>query len=192
MREEWKFVPGWEGYYSVSNAGNVKSEPRKIIERNSNKSQFIPGRMLKQTLNNIGKLYFRVSLSRNGKIKYAPVHQLVCWAFIGPQEKGQEVRHLNGNCQDNNLSNLCYGSKSDNMQDAIKHGTFPLYEKRPCSVLTKKLALLIASQSGTLADIAKQYNVSMSCVRQIKTGETWSDITKEARALNPYQARKRK
>lgn len=52
------------------------------------------------------------------------VHQLVAEAFIGPRPDGQEVRHLNGDPADNRVQNLAYGTRSQNVADAIRHGTY--------------------------------------------------------------------
>jgi hypothetical protein len=188
MQEIWKDIPGWEGYYSVSNLGRVKSESRLIIENTSfHKTYTVREKILKQTLNNVGHHYWRVSLSRNSKITYKQVHQLVCAAFIGPQHKGIEVRHLNGDCKDNRLANLAYGSKSENMQDAKNHGTFPMYEKRPGAKLTKEKAIEIVLSKKSLSELSLEYGVSQGCIRQVKIGDTWTEITKEARKINPYK-----
>lgn len=52
------------------------------------------------------------------------VHQLVAKAFIGPCPSGLEVRHLNGAYADNRATNLAYGSRSDNVLDSVRHGTY--------------------------------------------------------------------
>lgn len=68
--------------------------------------------------------YLYVDLWRNCKSRRYTIHVLVARAFLGPKPAGQEVRHLDG-CRTNPLlSNLCYGTRSDNMQDAIRHGTY--------------------------------------------------------------------
>ena len=189
--EIFKPIPGWEGYYSVSNHGNVRSEQRLIKEKSTNKIYEIPEKILKKSLDNSGKKYYRVSLSRSSIITYLQVHRLVCWAFIGEQKKGMEVRHLDGNSRNNNLSNLCYGTKSDNMQDAIKHGTFPLLEKRPGAKLNDKIVKEITLAKGTLAELSRRFGVCSGVIRQIKMGQTWKNITTDERLLNPYIPRKK-
>jgi hypothetical protein len=44
-------------------------------------------------------------------------------AFQGPCPNGLEVRHLDGNRTNPKLNNLKYGTRIENMQDAILHGT---------------------------------------------------------------------
>ena len=61
-----------------------------------------------------------------------PIHALVLESFEGPRPSGAEIRHLNGNPLDNRLSNLRYGTKSENMLDAVRHGTHPQASKTHC------------------------------------------------------------
>ena len=120
--ENWVKIPSYPEY-EVSNIGNVRSYKNKIIK--------------KQSLSSNGKYYF-VVVSKDKKQKKISVHRLMMWAFIGIQGKGIEVRHKNGNGLDNKIENLCYGTKSENMQDAIKHGTFSMSSWHPCSKLSTK------------------------------------------------------
>lgn len=52
------------------------------------------------------------------------VHQLVAVTFIGLPPPGQEVRHLNGIPDDNRVDNLAYGTRSENVLDAVLHRTY--------------------------------------------------------------------
>lgn len=67
--------------------------------------------------------YRRVRVVANGRRTKKPIHQLVCEAFHGPKPDGHEVRHLNGNRQDNRPSNLAWGTRSENARDRTRHGT---------------------------------------------------------------------
>ncbi len=50
------------------------------------------------------------------------VHRLVAQTFYGPAPEGKcDVRHLDGNKANNVLSNLAWGTRSENMQDVVKH-----------------------------------------------------------------------
>ena len=52
------------------------------------------------------------------------VHTLVAEAYLGAKPSGLEVRHLNGNPQDNRVENLSYGTRSENVLDSVAHGTY--------------------------------------------------------------------
>jgi hypothetical protein len=52
------------------------------------------------------------------------VHRLVALAFIGEPEPGQEVCHVDGDQMNPRVENLYWGSRSDNVNDAVGHGTW--------------------------------------------------------------------
>ncbi len=82
--------------------------------------------------------HLKVSLS--GKPR--SVHRLVLEAFIGPSPPGMECRHLDGNPRNNNLDNLKWGTKKENMQDMMRHGSqiYPRGEKSRAAKLTNEIA----------------------------------------------------
>src|SRR4051794_38431819 len=51
------------------------------------------------------------------------IHRLVLEAFVGPCPDGLECRHLDGDPGNNLLSNLKWGTRLENFQDSVKHGT---------------------------------------------------------------------
>lgn len=77
--EIWKEVKGYEGLYSVSNLGRVKSHNRTVIRCNGRPTHF-KEKILSFELHK-GK-YHKVQLCRNGKVKKNRVHRLVAQAFI--------------------------------------------------------------------------------------------------------------
>lgn len=95
MKEEWKDIPGYEGYYQVSNLGRVKS----LNYNRENRKQ-----ILKQAKDYDG--YCLVSLAKNNKHTTAKVHRLVLQAFIGPSNL--HINHINKIKEDNRLENLEY------------------------------------------------------------------------------------
>ncbi|MFD2757075.1 HNH endonuclease [Gulosibacter faecalis] len=102
--------------YEVSNLGRVRSN-------------WCGGRILVQAVipddgHKTVKFFF------DGKQRNVYVHQLVAKAFL--EETGPLVRHLNGDPGDNRVANLAYGTNSDNMLDAVRHGTLPNTAKTHC------------------------------------------------------------
>jgi hypothetical protein len=115
--EQWRDVPGYEGYYSVSNHGRVRSLDRQITYRDGSVRRF-SGHDLHPTIHNRGG-YHRVALCREGTKKPHLVQWLVAAAFLGPRPEGQVVRHLDDDPQNNVVGNLAYGTQSQNMYDAV-------------------------------------------------------------------------
>lgn len=118
--EQWKPVVGYEGMYEVSNQGRVRSTSRVIVRSNGAK-QTISTRIRKHFQTKSGHL--STSLSREGVVVSREIHRLVQEAFVGPCPPGLEVRHLNGNPADNRAENLKYGTRQENVQDMLAHGT---------------------------------------------------------------------
>ena len=86
--EQWRPVVGYEGFYEVSNWGNVRGlidgQRRPRPEPRPLKSHGTHG-------------YPTVWLSRQGyKLRHFYVHRLVAAAFIGPLPEKHEVNHIDG------------------------------------------------------------------------------------------------
>ena len=123
-REVWKPIPGYEGAYEASSFGRIRSLDRTIIEC-SGRERRLSGRVLIASEGD--KRYLLVSL--NSKTKR--VHRLVLAAFEGEQPDLQ-VRHLDGDPQNNRIENLVYGTNAENMQDCLAHGTHGQASKTHC------------------------------------------------------------
>lgn len=108
--EEWRPVPGSSVYW-VSSLGRVWSQPRERTR----------GGVLAPTVDKTGGARGRqfVMIGQRRKL----VHQLVAGAFHGPRPEGMETRHLDGDKTNNRADNLTYGTRAENMQDAVEHGT---------------------------------------------------------------------
>lgn len=76
MLEHWKAIPGYEGFYEVSDLGRIRSIDRFIYNRWSGKNdRSVKGKIRKTEEAHDG--YRRVRLLRNGKTKKYFVHRLV-------------------------------------------------------------------------------------------------------------------
>ena len=119
MKEIWKDIPGYEGYYQISNLGNVKSLPRKIIDRN-NKIKVLSSRILKQHVNPSG--HRQVTLFKNCKDNRLYVHRLVAQCFIPNPNNLPFVNHKDQNPLNNNVGNLewCTPAYNATYADAIE------------------------------------------------------------------------
>lgn len=118
--ERWLPVVGWEGLYEVSDLGRVRSLPRKHTR----------GRIRKLQIGKNG--YWSVALSLNEIRKTYTLHRLMAEAFLGPRPEGQEVRHLDDNRLNCNLSNLAYGTRTENNLDRVRNGIHPNTVKTHC------------------------------------------------------------
>ena len=108
MREVWKDIPKYEGFYKVSNLGRVKSLPRLLKNRYS---IFLSKEKLLTPKKN-GNGYLWVKLCVGGEKSFA-VHRLVMLAFVGKSDL--VVNHLDLNKLNNRLDNLEYCTRRENV-----------------------------------------------------------------------------
>lgn len=106
VTEEWRDVVGCEGFYEISDLGNVRRKETR--------------RQLKQSVD--WKGYLKVGLSVGGKQKNKKIHRMLAEAFIPNPEGFPLVRHLDDVKQNNSLDNLAWGTVSQNAYDAVANG----------------------------------------------------------------------
>lgn len=105
--EEWRDIEGYEGFYQVSDSGQVRSLDR--VTTNGRKRK---GRTLKQANRPNG--YRFVVLSKGNVPKECSVHRLVSNAFIPNPEHKPNVNHIDGNKNNNHVENLEWVTQSEN------------------------------------------------------------------------------
>lgn len=121
---KWRPVAGYEGIYEVSSNGQVRS----VSRRGKTRGKILKPQVRKQR--NAGHLLLK--LRRDGVQKTKTVHQIVAEAFLGRRPEGMQIRHLDGNPANNNVSNLAYGTSSENRLDSVRHGTHNNARKTTC------------------------------------------------------------
>lgn len=106
---EVKDVSGYEGLYTIDTEGRVYSHKSK---------RYIKG----------GSLYSGhqiVCLRKNGIAKMCPIHRLVAVAFLPNPGNLPIVHHIDGNPQNNSVTNLKWCTQKENVHHTIaagKHG----------------------------------------------------------------------
>lgn len=118
VSEQWKAIPGYEGYYEVSDRGRVKSVKRKTIN----------GRTAPEMIRrpNVMKGYHCIALKKDCTVKVFRIHRLVLEAF-GCSQPGEEyqVNHIDGDKSNNALENLEWVPAAENTRHAFETGLRP-------------------------------------------------------------------
>ena len=159
--EEWRKIPGFSENYEVSNLGRVKTVEHTLI-RSNGRRQRIQERILSLSQDEWGYLMCRV----DGKTRR--VHRLVALAFIGEKPEGHEIRHIDGNPKNNNVSNLRYGTHSENVLDGYSYrGSVKRCQKLSiseaamikqlikCGMANRRISELFSVSEQTICDIKK-------------------------------------
>lgn len=123
--ERWLPVPNYEGIYEVSSLGRIRS-----LDRIDSLGRALYGRVLKQRADRDGYLQIHAGGSPRRVLR---VHRLVLLAFVGPPPAdATEALHGDGNPSNNRLTNLRWGTSSENKIDSVLHGTHNNTAKTHC------------------------------------------------------------
>lgn len=164
--EIWKDIEGFEGMYQISNKGRVKSLKRssELIMANVNTT--------------FG--YLRVKLLKNKKEYPFTIHRLVGLAFLPIIEGKTEINHIDGNKKNNNLSNLEWCNRSENMRHADKTGLRIMLkgERNPKAKVTEEIVRIIRNKRQGIFQsiIANEFNLKQQTVSKIINRKLWPHI----------------
>jgi len=153
MKEQWLPIVGYEGWYEVSNYGQIRR-----IKRARGVKRF--GMPMKLSTHKDG--YVFVTLCKEGISKVLLVSRIVCTAFHGPCPKGHECNHKakNGDKANNRADNLEWSTHSDN----CKHK----FEVLGHSLANFKAANPWKGKKGKLHPNARHYVVTLPNGEEIK------------------------
>ena len=176
IKEEWKDIKNYEGLYQVSNLGNVKS-----LERNKSNGKGlvkIDEKILTQNITNWG--YGNVALYKNGARKHHKVHRLVAEAFIPNPNNKEQINHIDGNKLNNNVNNLEWNTRIENMNHARINGlcgnntdsNYILLKDNNGKIISQydgktKLANIININSGKILKTFDNNNVNYELINTI-------------------------
>ncbi len=113
-------IKGYEGYYEISNLGNVKSLSRKIVRTKDGRTQTVKERIIKPGTGTNG--YYFVHCRKDGNGAYLYIHRLVGIHFVSNNDNKPCVNHKDGNKKNNAATNLEWVNHKENSQHAVKNG----------------------------------------------------------------------
>jgi len=170
---EWRPVVGFDALYEVSRIGQVRSLARKTS------TGMLGGCEIKPDVTRNG--YARVSLSKDGRVFRFSVHRLVLSSFCRLPIGNEEARHIDGDKLNNSISNLAWGSRSENAFDRVRHGTQVdnTGERHGNTHLTDEDAIAIHRRrtcGEPIKAICAEFGVSPATVSRIGNLRGWKHI----------------
>ena len=127
---DWRDVPGYEGRYQASSDGRIRSLTRRVaMPRGGHRIE--PQHELRTFMDRYG--YECVGLWGEKGRETVAVHRVIARTFLADSRfPGAEVRHCDGNQLNNTVSNLRWGTASQNRYDSVGHGTHRQSRKTHC------------------------------------------------------------
>ena len=172
MKEIWKDIVDYEGYYQVSNLGKVKSLKRFRIG-NGNSMTIVPEKYLKHKVDRYGYTVF--GLTKNAKTKMFTCHRLVAKSFLQNTNNYEQVNHINGIKSDNSVSNLEWCDHKHNMREAFRIGLCKS-KKSKDNILSKRVAKIkdgeIVSVYDSITDACNHNNVVKTAITNCLRGRS--------------------
>lgn len=182
--ELWMPIAGFPDYV-VSDTGRVK----RIVPDRKNHAC----RVLTPWFGTHG--YPMVSLSDGRSLHKLLVHRIVCEAFHGPAPTDlHQVAHGDGTRTNCSASNLRWATRSENMEDARRHGTMaigerhgrtkspertPRGEQHGHAKITEADVQIIRTSDryiGSGVALARRFGISPASVSIIRSGKTWRHV----------------
>lgn len=153
MNEIFKWIKGYEGFYEISNLGNVRSTSYKGT------------RILKPA--KTGNGYLNVILCINQVREHKLIHRLVAEAFIDNPNNYDTVNHKDKNKLNNKVENLEWLTSIDNSKYSQKG---QLIEEQV------RLIPKLIEEGYTQMDIANLFKTSRRTIQWILQGKHWNNL----------------
>ena len=177
--EEWRPVKDYEGYYEVSNFGNVRSVDR-VIQKHNGRTEKRKGQLKAQRTDKDG--YKITTLIKNNKFKTMKVHRLVATAFWDNKENKPEVNHIDCDKSNNHFTNLEWVTSSQNKIHAIENGLCNFMEGTKCHMSkfddfdVLNILTLYSTGEYTQKLLAEIYGVSKATICRVVNRQAYNDI----------------
>lgn len=166
MIEVIKDIKGFEGRYTISNLGIVRS--------------LLTGKIMKPYITNKG--YARVNLryAKSRDFKSLLVHRLVAMNFIPNPNNYKEINHKDCNPLNNRIDNLEWCDRFYNIKYSFEKGRASNKGVRnPNAKLNeediKAIRALVETGRFFNTQIAKMFKVSSTTIDMIVNNKTWSN-----------------
>lgn len=167
MIEQWKYIDGFNGFYQISSNGKVKSAT---------------GLIRRASYTHDG--YLKIRLVASGNERTARIHRLVAEAFIPNPLNKETVNHKDGNKTNNNVLNLEWADRHEQLIHAYKH-----HLKKPMGGTTnanaklgneqvlaiRKKYIRNSKEHGTVA-LGRKYGVSNCVIGLVIAGKSYKNV----------------
>ncbi|MDP3139837.1 MAG: HNH endonuclease [Burkholderiaceae bacterium] len=119
-------------------------------------------------------------VNADGVLESVYLHRLVLDTFDGPAPDRFQGAHLDGNRENNSLSNLRWVTVRENHQHKVRHGTSGKGSTNSCAVLTEAqvadMRRIRRDEGVSYKQLAERFGVSTMTAFRAATGRLWSHV----------------
>lgn len=147
-REEWRDIPGFDGWYQVSDWGRIRSF------RKGYKGARLETPVILHTTKYRYSTY--IVIQWKGKRRVLQVSKIVALAFLGGIPEGCVTYHKDGNTENNALCNIGIASRSEVSRECMSRKVAG-WNRRPVLKINRELEVVEAYPSRCQAARANGY-----------------------------------
>lgn len=177
--ETWKKIPKLNNEYEVSNTGKIRSVDGFVV-RSNGKPYFRKSKQLKTYIPTNG--YEQGAASVNKKLQNYKIHRLVAEAFIPNPLNKEEVNHIDGNKLNNNVSNLEWCTRQENIAHSIENKLqTPFKGEEVGNSILKEADVLYIRQNYkprilTRKSLAEMFGVKECTIKDVLSRRSWKHL----------------
>lgn len=159
----WKPIPGFEGLYSASVEGKIRSEDR-IVKTKTGQREY-KGKVLTPIMSNNS---YNVILKRSGESYNKRIPALIAETFFGTKPEGYVLVYRDGDSSNVALSNLRYAPKGEKINLRKQEATRKREESRRKKDVIREL---LKQEELNMREIAEIVGCSVAMVSRVNSGE---------------------
>ena len=177
--EVWRDIQGYEGIYQISSFGRVKSKERDVKGKDGKV------RKLKESIRTPRKHlagYWFLNLSKKGRVKGFSIHRLVALHFIPNPNGFLEVNHIDGDKDNNRMSNLEWCTRGYNLSHARFNGLIRQdgveshWSKLDENEVKTIREMYEKDKRITYEELADKFGVGGSTIGRVVRGEVYKNV----------------
>lgn len=169
MEEIWEDIPGYPGY-QASTLGRVRTH-NKVTTTAIHGNRHWKERVLKFKHEKCSKrrspqgVGYRVDLWKDGKPHTLLVHRIVASTFLENHlEDNMTVNHKDGNRLNNNIENLEWLTRADNIRYGFEHNQYDSCKKKVELISADGKELVFSSYSDASKFLNKDHSYVSNCL----------------------------